>query len=385
MSVYLSLGKDTQGNFHHIDSQKSGKSDLSCPFCLCPLIAVKGKTKAAHFRHDGETCNESLNEIPQIPAWHHFHLNYSLEIIDALKDGYQADSKSPNVFQHWKSGLHRFPRTAKEELFKRDDWTDNLIFTDTAKIILGTLPLQGFSKWMRNTLQLRVLALREAIEQGTLHRAWLEIEAHRQQAILKASLYMFEYQLEDNSVIHKVGRTSREPEQRLKETILDLEKATGKAVVKSTVLRKVANCGHVEKYVFHRYNNQLANIGLHTEYLILDAKSLKRLKAEFTTLTNTPEPFNKAERFIVTGRWKYEEKRIAASKRGIELTQRESGKFGRPKGSTVSTDDFLTKHSDVVTSLERGRSINQTVEFTGKGRSTVKRVKAALIKYSNTL
>lgn len=256
---------------------------------------------------------------------------------------------------------------------------------DTAKIILGTLPLQGFSKWMRNTLQLRVLALREAIEQGTLHRAWLEIEAHRQQAILKASLYMFEYQLEDNSVIHKVGRTSREPEQRLKETILDLEKATGKAVVKSTVLRKVANCGHVEKYVFHRYNNQLANIGLHTEYLILDAKSLKRLKAEFTTLTNTPEPFNKAERFIVTGRWKYEEKRIAASKRGIELTQRESGKFGRPKGSTVSTDDFLTKHSDVVTSLERGRSINQTVEFTGKGRSTVKRVKAALIKYSNTL
>ncbi|MBE4621080.1 hypothetical protein BOO23_20265, partial [Vibrio navarrensis] len=88
----------------------------------------------------------------------------------------------------------------------------------------------------------------------------------------------------------------------------------------------------------------------------------------------------KAERFIVTGRWKYEEKRLAASKRGIELTQRESGKFGRPKGSTVSTDDFLIKHSDIVTSLERGRSINQTAEFTGKGRSTVKRVKAAMNK-----
>ena len=68
MSVYLSLGKDAQGNFHHIESQKSGKGELACPFCRCPLIAVKGKTKAAHFRHDGETCNESLNEIPQIPA-----------------------------------------------------------------------------------------------------------------------------------------------------------------------------------------------------------------------------------------------------------------------------------------------------------------------------
>ncbi len=380
MSVYLSLGKDTQGNFYHVDSQKSGKGDLSCPFCLCPLIAVKGKTKAAHFRHDGETCNESLNEIPQIPAWHHFHLNYPLEIINALKDGYQADSKSPNVFHHWKSGLHRFPRAAKAELFNRDNYTDNLIFTDTARTILGSLPLLGFSQWMRNNLQMRIHILREEIEQGTKHRAWLEIEAHRQQAILKASLYLFEYQLADNAVIHKVGRTSRAPDQRLKETALDLEKATGKTVIKSTILRKVANCGHVEKYVFHRYYNQLANIGSHTEYLVLDAKSLKRLKAEFTMLTNNSEPFNKAERFIVTGRWKYEEKRLAASKRGIELTQRECAKFGRPKGSTVSTDDFLIKHSDIVISLERGRSINQTAEFTGKGRSTVKRVKAAMNK-----
>ncbi|BCL74213.1 TPA: GIY-YIG nuclease family protein [Vibrio vulnificus] len=380
MSVYLSLGKDTQGNFHHIDSQKSGKGHLACPFCHCPLIAVKGKIKEAHFRHDGETCNESLNEIPQIPAWHHFHLNYPVEIIDALKDGYQADSKSPNVFQHWKSGLHHFPRTAKEELFKRDDWTDNLIFTDTARIILGSLTLLGFSQWMRITLQARISSLREAIEQGTQHRAWLEIEAHRQQAILKASLYLFEYQLEDNSVIHKVGRTSREPKQRLKETVIDLEKATGKSVVKSTVLRKVLNSGHVEKYVFHRYNNQLANIGAHTEYLVLDDKSLKRLKAEFTKLTNNLEPFNKAERFIVTGRWKYEEKRLAASKRGIELTQRESGKFGRPKGSTLSTNSFLIKHADIVANLERGGSINQTAELTGKGRSTVKRVKTAMNK-----
>lgn len=378
MSVYLSLGKDNLGNFHHIDVQKSGKGKLVCPFCSCPLIAVKGKQKASHFRHNGVTCNESLNEIPQIPAWHHFHLNYPLEIIDALKDGYQADSKSPNVFQHWKSGIHRFPRTMRDELFELDNWTDNLVFTDTSRVILGSLTLQGFSKWMRETLQLRIQTLRDAIEQGTKHRAWLQIEAHRQQSILKTSLYLFEYQLDDKSIIYKVGRTSREAEQRLKETVLDLEKATGKEVVKSTVLRKVANSGHIEKYLFHRYNNQLAYIGSHTEYLVLDGKSLKRLKSEFTKLANNLDPFNKAERFIVTGRWRYEEKRLAASKRGIELTQRESGKFGRPKGSTVSTEDFLTKHSDIVASLECGRSINQTADYTGKGRSTVKRVRNVL-------
>ncbi len=378
MSVYLSLGKDKQGNFHHIDSQKSGKGDLVCPFCYCPLIAVKSKIKADHFRHDGETCNESLNEIPQIPAWHHFHLNYPVKVINALKDGYQADSKSPNVFQHWKSGLQHFPHTTKAELFKHDDWTENLLFTDTARIILGSLPLLQFSQWMRNTLQIRIQTLRDAIKQGDQHQAWLEIEAQRQESILKASLYLFEYQLEDNSVIHKVGRTSRSTEQRLKETIFDLEKAAGRTVVKSAVLREVVNSGHVEKYVFHRYSNQLANIGSHTEYLVLDSKSLKRLKAEFTKLSNNLESFNKDERFIVTGRWRYEEKRLAASKRGIEITQRENGKFGRPKGSTVSIDDFLMKHSDIVTSLERGLSINQTAEITGKGRSTVKRVKAAM-------
>ncbi|HIF9218103.1 TPA: GIY-YIG nuclease family protein [Photobacterium damselae] len=381
MSVYLSLGKDKQGNFHHIDSQKSGKGDLVCPFCYCPLITVKSKIKADHFRHDGETCNESLNEIPQIPAWHHFHLNYPVKVIDALKDGYQADSKSPNVFQHWKSGLHHFPHTTKVELFKRDDWTENLLFTDTARIILGSLPLLQFSQWMRNTLQIRIQTLRDAIKQGDQHQAWLEIEAQRQESILKASLYLFGYQLEDNSVIHKVGRTSRSTEQRLKETTCDLEKVTGKTVVKSAVLREVANSGHVEKYVFHRYSNQLANIGSHTEYLVLDDKSLKQLKTEFTKLTNNLEPFNKAESFIITGRWKYEEKRLAASKRGIELTQRENGKFGRPKGSTVSIDNFLMKHSDIVTSLERGLSINQTAEITGKGRSTVKRVKAAIKEF----
>ncbi|HIF9266885.1 TPA: hypothetical protein ACX6Q4_002549 [Photobacterium damselae] len=189
---------------------------------------------------------------------------------------------------------------------------------------------------------------------------------------------MFEYQLENNSVIHKLGRTSRSTEQRLKETTFDLEKATGKTVVKSAVLREVASSGHVEKYVFHRYSNQLANIGLHTEYLVIDGKSLKRLKVEFTTLSNNLESFNKDERFIVTGRWRYEEKHLAASKRGIEFTQREKGKFGRPKGSTVSIDDFLMKHSDIVTRLERGLSINQTAEIMGKGCSTVKRVKEAM-------
>ncbi|KFK63378.1 hypothetical protein JS85_25975, partial [Vibrio vulnificus] len=74
----------------------------------------------------------------------------------------------------------------------------------------------------------------------------------------------------------------------------------------------------------------------------------------------------------------YEEKYRAGFKRSIELTQRESCEFGRPKGSTVSIDDLLVKQADIVAHLGRGRSINQTAEFTGKGRSTVKGVKTAM-------
>ncbi|MHC5780112.1 GIY-YIG nuclease family protein [Aliivibrio fischeri] len=378
MSVYLSFGKNKQGNYYHVDSQKSGKGELLCPFCDCPLIAIKGQHKAKHFRHDGQTCNESLNEIPQIPAWHHFHLNYPIGVVEALKEGYQADSKSPNVFQYWKSKPVQISHLIHDELFKQDTWTDNLVFTDTARVILGSLTLHSFSLWMRSTLRDRIQVLRDGIEEGIRHRAWLEIEAYRQQSLLKASLYLFEYQLDDESIIHKVGRTQREPDQRLKETVLDLEKATNRSVVKSKILRVVANSGYVEKYVFYRYSKQLANIGNHTEYLILDERSSKRLKSEFTKLSNNLEPFNKNERFIVTGRWKYEEKRLAASKRGIILTQRENGKFGRPKGTTLSNNDFLLKHSDIVACLEAGSSINQTVKSTGKGRSTVKRVKATM-------
>ncbi|CCO44185.1 conserved hypothetical protein [Vibrio nigripulchritudo SOn1] len=379
MAVYLSMAKDDMGNLHHIDSQPSGRSLLMCPFCNCRLIAVKGLEKKPHFRHDGgAVCKESLNEIPQIPAWHHFHLNYSLKVIEVLQAGYQPESKSPNVFKLRKSVLSQFPSSTLSELFDDDYWTDSLVFTDTARVIVGSLTLQKFSQWMRSAMQRRVHELKENIEQGKKHPAWLQIEAHRQQSILRASLYLFEFHCNDDSVFHKVGRTLRDPEQRLKETSKDLEKATNTKVVRHKILRLVTNSGHVEKYVFHRYKSYLANIGDHTEYLLLDTKTARALKAEFTKLTNNTVPFNKHERFIVNGRWKYEEKRLAASKRGIALTQRENGKFGRPKGSTMNQQDFLDKHSDVVESLKRGRSIIATAEFTGKSRSTVKRVKNTL-------
>lgn len=379
MTVYLSLGKAPDGQFHHISEQPSGRSNLSCPFCGCPLIAVKGRQRAAHFRHDGETCNESLNEIPLIPGWHQFHLSYPLTVVAALQDGYDASGKSPEIFQHWKSRLGDIPRACRGELLKQDSWTENLLFTDTARVILGSLPLMRFSAWMRGQLQARIRDLQLAVSTGTSHRAWFEIEAQRQQAILSAKLYLFEYRLDDGQTLYKVGRTRRDPADRLPETIADLEKATGFRVQSSAVVRIVECCGHVEKYVFHRYGQHLANIGQLTEYLVLDGPALKRLKSEFTRLANVLEPFDKAERFIVTGRWQYEEKRLAAARRGIAANRQAQRQFGRPAGTTLSCDALLAKHADIVAALQQGASVNEATARTGKSRSTVKRVKQKLL------
>ncbi|WP_347361801.1 GIY-YIG nuclease family protein [Vibrio vulnificus] len=378
MSVYLSIGKDKDGNYQHIDDQISGRGALFCPFCGCPLIAAKGRQKAAHFRHDGETCKESLNEIPSIPGWHHFHLDYPLEVVEALKAGFDLDGEHPNVYQKWNSGDHFIPNPYRDELLELNNWSLQLEGTLKARIILGSLTLVRFADWMREQLRERIQSLQWDVEHDRAHQALFEIEASRQQAILNATLYLFEYQLADGRLIHKVGRTTRQPAERLSETVYDLERAIQQKVTKSKVLRQVPQCGHVEQYVFHRFSQFKAEVGDHTEYLRLDDKTARKLKADFTKLANGIKPLNKAERFIVTGRWRYEEKRLAASKRGIALTQREGGKFGRPEGTTLSNDKLLEKHADIVLALKNGLSINAAAKRTGKGRSTVQRVKAAL-------
>ncbi|MGR6841758.1 GIY-YIG nuclease family protein [Aliivibrio wodanis] len=381
MSIYLSFGKDSDGNFHHISDQKSGRTKLYCPFCNSILIAVKGTKKAAHFRHDGDTCNESLTELPTIAGWHHFHLSYPINVIKELNSGYDPKSKSPTVFQNWNIERFYIKGQYQQELLKKDTWSENWLFTDVARIILGSLPLLSFGQWMRNTLQQRIIELKEQISSNHIHTAWLDIEAHRQQSILNASLYLFEYHLEDGTIIHKVGRTQREPKDRLKETIFDLERALQKKIKSSKVLRVVAHAGYIEQYVFHRYQQQKLQIDSHREYLLLDNQSIKNIKSEFTKLINNIEPFNKDERFIATGRWRYEERRLLASKRGIKLTQKEGGKFGRPKGTALKQDAFLEKHADLVALLNNGQlSMSKISDATRKSRSTIKRVKAAMDK-----
>ena len=65
-------------------------------------------------------------------------------------------------------------------------------------------------------------------------------------------------------------------------------------------------------------------------------------------------------------------------KSGLAEARRKGQKLGRPTGSTVSKKEFLGKHKDVCRRLREGQSIRNTAKITGKGVSTVQRVRAAL-------
>jgi DNA invertase Pin-like site-specific DNA recombinase len=65
-------------------------------------------------------------------------------------------------------------------------------------------------------------------------------------------------------------------------------------------------------------------------------------------------------------------------KSGLAQAKRKGVRLGRPKGTTLTHDLFLQKHKDILRQLKRHQSVRNTAKITGKGVSTVQRVKLAL-------
>lgn len=63
---------------------------------------------------------------------------------------------------------------------------------------------------------------------------------------------------------------------------------------------------------------------------------------------------------------------------GLEEAKRKGVKLGRPEGSTLDAADLLKKHADIVRLLKSGQSVRNAAKITGKGASTVQRVKLAM-------
>jgi DNA invertase Pin-like site-specific DNA recombinase len=63
---------------------------------------------------------------------------------------------------------------------------------------------------------------------------------------------------------------------------------------------------------------------------------------------------------------------------GLAQAKRNGVKLGRPVGSSIPVEMFMKKHSDIVRLLKSDHSVRNTAKITGKGFSTVQRVKTAL-------
>jgi DNA invertase Pin-like site-specific DNA recombinase len=63
---------------------------------------------------------------------------------------------------------------------------------------------------------------------------------------------------------------------------------------------------------------------------------------------------------------------------GLAEARRKGVVLGRPKGTTMTSDALLNRHADIVRLLKQGHSIRHAGKITGKGFSTVQRVKKLL-------
>lgn len=71
-------------------------------------------------------------------------------------------------------------------------------------------------------------------------------------------------------------------------------------------------------------------------------------------------------------------------KSGLAEAKRRGTKLGRPLGTSLPAGALLTKHRDVVRLLKSNHSVRHAARITGKGNSTVQRVKRALNRESRT-
>lgn len=65
---------------------------------------------------------------------------------------------------------------------------------------------------------------------------------------------------------------------------------------------------------------------------------------------------------------------------GLAEARRKGVRLGRPPGTTTSDEVLLKKHRDIVRQLNDGQSVRDAAKLTGKGASTVQRIKILAAK-----
>ncbi len=278
--MFLQYGiKD--GELVYIDQVERGiLPDVTCPYCGGSLLARKGRVKAPHFAHAGETCREVTRDsaIVSLPAFDRFDLDLRGRDYDALKRWHNREYYTSKEYY----------RLQDLKLIEYNEWARTEQLTRLGKIPFGELPLKSFSQE-----QDRLIGNKHTYLMAHARTSWLsdvdraiaetDLAIFRAQwrRVLSSTLYFLEIVHRDGKV-YKIGITQRPIAQRVTEIKVSLTAQLWD--IKITVLRLLQHRGAVELYFKLRYKAHQYPIGNLTEYFDFDERARKNALSDLTRL-----------------------------------------------------------------------------------------------------
>lgn len=294
---WLPYGINEHGELVSIWDTPRGKTTLRCPYCGRGLTAKRGEAIAEHFAHTEETCRAAArtSDLPTLPCYDNFNLHLPPRVLDALRRLHAQGSDTLSQQE-----LDRLMTLKLVEL-NTDHWPHQVDLMPQAKIPLGALPLMQFNVEQEQMIRARHAELEQRVQQAWQQRPVLldetltDLQLYRAQwrRILASTLYFLEIRTPE-SVLHKIGVTTRPIEERLTEIHHDLRQHF--AAVAVIILGTWEHRGSAELYFKHRYRAQRKLIGNLTEYsdfakpkqVIADLNGMKpvKLKSDALALLN---------------------------------------------------------------------------------------------------
>lgn len=266
--IWLEYARQQSGRLVHVDQATRGKSNLSCPYCGREVLARQGDELSWHFAHAGSTCALARNKTRfRIPLYDDFFLGLTQKQIAALQYVHERGWVGVNGY----AGERLLVSLTSRWLVRWNPWgrrhTGRHECTKLGKIPLGILSVPLFAEIQAEKFKEFESAQEDGADSeiirthlGMLRRAWL---------------YFLHVDVPGLPLLHKIGMTARNVDDRLPEIRADLTADYPGATVE--ILESWPRMGRVERYAKFRFRASQYRLGSRAEYFAFeDVKTVLR-------------------------------------------------------------------------------------------------------------
>jgi len=280
--AFLLHGVDGRDRLVGIDEVPSGRTALACPYCATGLVAKKGRVLAPHFAHGGETCRESAErQAARVPFYDDFETLEPLGRADLrLCRSLCGQTINHTSLRGWRrAALRRLVEAGLlEEVPRGQRWVDGVgshRHTAWGQAVAAATRHRLTLAAMADVQARAALAKLDALEARASGRASplsaVDLRLYRAglARLLSLDLYLLEARV-DGRVLHKIGVTARDIDERLAEIRGDL--CAHFSSVELRVHGVWPHRGSLELYFKQRFARRRADLGSFTEYFEFDAR-----------------------------------------------------------------------------------------------------------------